>query len=168
MELRENCCFMSTSTETIVIELAGLPATRDLAACLARIVKPGDVIALCGDLGVGKSELARAFIRALTDESEDVPSPTFTLLQTYESDICDICHFDLYRLDRPEEAFELGIEDAFHEAISIIEWADRLGSYLPRNRLDILMTKTKGKNHRQVKLMPHADWSERLRASGHG
>jgi len=159
---------MPLSTEKVTIELAGLPATRDLAACLARIVKVGDVLAMYGDLGVGKSEFARAFIRALTDQSEEVPSPTFTLLQTYESDLCDIYHFDLYRLERAEEAFELGIEDAFHEGISIVEWPDRLGPYLPRNRLDIRLSITKGKNHRQAVLTPHADWSERLRECGHG
>jgi len=159
---------MPLSTEKVTIELAGLPATRDLAACLARLVKVGDVLAMYGDLGVGKSEFARAFIRALTDQSEEVPSPTFTLLQTYESNLCDICHFDLYRLERAEEAFELGIEDAFHEAISIVEWPDRLGPYLPRNRLDIRLSITRGKNHRQAVLTPHADWSERLRECGHG
>lgn len=159
---------MSRSAEKITIELAGLPATRELAECLARLVKIGDVLAMYGDLGVGKSEFARAFVRALTDKSEEVPSPTFTLLQTYESALFDVCHFDLYRLERAEEAFELGIEDAFHEAISIIEWPDRLGPYLPRNRLDICLTVSKGKNHRQAVLIPHADWSERLRDCGHG
>ena len=159
---------MTSPVETIAIELAGLPATRELAECLARIAKPGDVLALYGDLGTGKSEFARFFIRYLTDPDEEVPSPTFTLLQTYESEASDICHFDLYRLDRPEEAFELGIEDAFHECISIIEWPERLGPYMPRNRLDIHLIKTKGKNHRQATLTPHADWSERLRACGHG
>lgn len=159
---------MTSRPETVVIELAGLGATRELAECLARIVKPGDVLALHGDLGVGKSQFARDFIRFLTDQNEDVPSPTFTLLQTYESDICDICHFDLYRLETPEESFELGIEDAFHDCISIIEWPNRLGPYLPRNRLDIQLSITKGKNHRQAILTPHADWSERLRDAGHG
>jgi len=159
---------MTSPKESIVIELAGLPATRDLAECLARIVKPGDVLALHGDLGVGKSQFARFFIRALTDQDEDVPSPTFTLLQTYETDTVDVCHFDLYRLERPEEAFELGIEDAFHDSISVIEWAERLGPYLPRKRLDVHLVITKGKNHRQATLVPHADWCERLRAVGHG
>ncbi|MBL4691858.1 MAG: tRNA (adenosine(37)-N6)-threonylcarbamoyltransferase complex ATPase subunit type 1 TsaE [Magnetovibrio sp.] len=159
---------MISPPESVVIELAGLPATRELAECLARIVKPGDILALYGDLGVGKSQMARWFIRALTNETEEVPSPTFTLLQTYESDVGDICHFDLYRLERAEDAFELGIEDAFHDSISIIEWPDRLGPYLPRNRLDIHLKVTKGKNHRQAILTPHANWSERLRDCGHG
>lgn len=159
---------MSTPIETMIIELAGLPATHRLAHRLARMAKPGDVIALLGDLGVGKTEFARAFIRTLTDENEDVPSPTFTLVQTYEGRSGDIWHFDLYRLESPEDAYELGIEEAFHNAISLIEWPDRLGPYLPRNRLEVRLSVTKGKNHRQATLTPHADWSERLRESGHG
>lgn len=159
---------MSTPSETVTIELAGLPATHALAARLARIAKPGDVLALSGDLGAGKTEFARAFIRALTDADEDVPSPTFTLVQTYEGETGEIWHFDLYRLESAEEAFELGIEDAFHDAISLIEWPERLGPYLPRNRLGVHLSVTKGKNHRSAELTPHADWSERLRECGHG
>ena len=159
---------MTRPNETVTIELAGLSATHELAATLARVAKAGDVLALYGDLGSGKTEFARAFIRTLTDPQEDVPSPTFTLVQTYEGETADIWHFDLYRLERAEEAFELGIEDAFHEAISLIEWPENLGPYLPRSRLDIHLSTTKGKNHRQATLGPHADWSERLRACGHG
>ena len=159
---------MNTSVETIKIELAGLKDTLDLARRLARLAETGDVIALSGDLGAGKTEFARAFIRALTDANEDVPSPTFTLVQTYSADSAEIWHFDLYRLETAEEAFELGIEDAFHDGISLIEWPDRLGPYLPRNRLDVHLSVTKGKNHRQAQLTPHADWSERLHECGHG
>jgi len=159
---------MTKARESITIELAGLPATHELAESLARVAKGGDVMALYGDLGTGKTAFARAFIRALTSPDEDVPSPTFTLVQTYDHEPADIWHFDLYRLERPEDAFELGIEDAFHDAISLIEWPENLGPHLPRNRLDIHFTITKGKNHRQVTLTPHADWSERLRTCGHG
>jgi len=159
---------MAKQSETVTIELAGLPATRDLAECLARLAKRGDVLALRGDLGSGKTEFARHFVRHLTDLGEDVPSPTFTLVQTYDSEVCEIWHFDLYRLERPEEAFELGIDDAFHDAISLIEWPERLGPYLPRDRLDVHLSITKGKNHRQVILTPHGDWSQRLRECGHG
>ncbi|MBF0251995.1 MAG: tRNA (adenosine(37)-N6)-threonylcarbamoyltransferase complex ATPase subunit type 1 TsaE [Alphaproteobacteria bacterium] len=159
---------MSESTETIVIELAGLGATDELAAKLARVARPGDVVALSGDLGCGKTAFARAFVRALTDPDEDVPSPTFTLVQTYESTAGDIWHFDLYRLETPEDAFELGIEDAFHDAITLIEWPDRLGPYLPRVRLDIHLAVSKGKNHRCCTLTPHSAWSQRLRTCGHG
>lgn len=159
---------MTAHDETVTIELAGLPATHRLAARLARMARPGDVLALSGDLGAGKTEFARAFIRTLTDADEDVPSPTFTLVQTYESERGEIWHFDLYRLERAEEAFELGIEDAFHDGISLIEWPERLGQYLPRGRLGVHLTVTKGKNHRQAVLTPYNSWSERLRDCGHG
>jgi len=160
---------MNKHTESVIIELAGLKATHGLAQCLARVAKPGDVIALSGDLGAGKTEFARAFIRALTEPDEDVPSPTFTLVQTYESETLEICHFDLYRLEHPEDVFELGIEDALHDAVSLIEWPDRMGTYIPRDRLEVILSVTKGKNHRQAELVPHNDdWSERLRACGHG
>ena len=159
---------MNTVSETITIELAGLKATLQLAQSLARVAKPGDVIALMGDLGAGKTEFARAFIRALTDPDEDVPSPTFTLVQTYQGDGPEIWHFDLYRLQNPEEIFELGIEEALTEAISLIEWPEHMGTYIPRDRLEVRLSVTKGKNHRQAKLIPHnTDWSERLRACGH-
>lgn len=159
----------NTQLETITIELAGLKATRELAQNLARVAKPGDVIALSGDLGTGKTTFARDFIRALTDPEEDVPSPTFTLVQTYEGDSGEIWHFDMYRLERPEEVFELGLEDALVDGISLIEWPDRMGTYIPRDRLDIRLTVSKGKNHRQAELIPHnLDWSERLRSCGHG
>lgn len=159
---------MTAHDETVTIELAGLPATHRLAERLARVAKAGDVLALSGDLGAGKTEFARAFIRALTEPDEDVPSPTFTLVQTYECEHAEVWHFDLYRLESPEEAYELGIEDAFHEGISLIEWPERLGPYLPRGRLGVHLTVTKGKNHRQAVLTPHGDWSERLRDCGHG
>lgn len=159
---------MNTDTETVTIELAGLKATHALAARLARVAKIGDVIALSGDLGAGKTEFARAFIRTLTEPDEDVPSPTFTLVQTYDGAQFTLCHFDLYRLDHPEDIFELGIEDALSDAISLIEWPDRMGTYIPRDRLDVRLTVTKGRNHRQAELIPHnTDWSERLRTCGH-
>jgi len=160
---------MNNAQETITIELAGLKATDELAQCLARVAKTGDVIALCGDLGAGKTAFARAFIRSLTDPNEDVPSPTFTLVQSYEGRDLEIYHFDLYRLERAEDVFELGIEDALNDAVSLIEWPERMGTYIPRDRLEVRLTITRGKHHRQVELTPHnTDWSERLRACGHG
>lgn len=158
---------MSKAVQTIKIELAGLKDTLDLASRIAGLAETGDVIALGGDLGVGKTEFARAFIRALTDPEEEVPSPTFTLVQTYEGQSGEIWHFDLYRIKTPEEVLELGIEEAIHSAITLVEWPEKMGQFLPRGRLDIILTITKGRNHRQAELIAHGHWAERLRESGH-
>ncbi len=103
-------------------------ATEALGRRLADAACPGDVIALEGPLGAGKTTLARAFIRHLTSPGEDVPSPTFTLVQTYAAARAPIWHFDLFRLSHADEAIELGIEDAFAEGIVLIEWPERLGT----------------------------------------
>ena len=108
--------------------LAGETATRQLAAQLAGLAHPGDLIALEGDLGAGKSTFARAFIRAAADDPGlDVPSPTFTLVQTYEAASgLPIIHTDLYRLAGPDDVADLGLEDEMPEAVTLAEWPDRL------------------------------------------
>ncbi|HEY1259264.1 MAG TPA: tRNA (adenosine(37)-N6)-threonylcarbamoyltransferase complex ATPase subunit type 1 TsaE, partial [Stellaceae bacterium] len=106
---------------TIVVDLPDEMATAALAERLAGIAAAGDVIALEGELGSGKTTLARAFIAA-RGAGEEVPSPTFTLVQTYQAETVSIWHFDLYRLQAPEEAWELGIEEALADGISLIEW----------------------------------------------
>lgn len=117
--------------------------TAQHAQNLAPMLLPGDIVCLHGNLGVGKSVFARALIRALTkNPAQDVPSPTFTLVQTYDSPAGEIWHFDLYRLKNPEEVYELGWEDALSGAISIIEWPERLGPLLPAARTDIHITAT--------------------------
>lgn len=119
------------------------PATARLAGGLARAARPGDAICLRGDLGAGKTALARAFVRArLDDPAEEVPSPTFTLVQTYDDPQTGglVWHFDLYRLERPDDALELDLEDAFADGLCLVEWPDRLGPYLPRRRLDLTLT----------------------------
>jgi tRNA threonylcarbamoyladenosine biosynthesis protein TsaE len=115
-------------------EVLALPdegATLALGARLAGEAHAGDVIALHGVLGAGKTTLVRGFVRALAGPEEEVPSPTFTLVQTYDSPKGQVWHFDLYRLQDSEDAWELGIEEAFISGISLIEWPDRLGSLLP-------------------------------------
>jgi tRNA threonylcarbamoyladenosine biosynthesis protein TsaE len=120
----------------INISLPTLAATKRLGVFLANILRTGDVIALNGPLGAGKSELARAIIADQNPDELDIPSPTFTLVQTYEmADGTPLLHFDMYRLDAPEEARELGVEDAFYDGVSIVEWPDRIGGYLPSNAL---------------------------------
>jgi len=99
---------------------------------LSSFAKKGDVFALFGTLGMGKSVLSRAFIKNLT-AADEVPSPTFTLVQTYEATDFDIYHFDLYRIKSPDEIFELGMEEALYEGVCLIEWPEKMGVYLPRN-----------------------------------
>lgn len=103
---------------------------------LAHKARKGDCFALYGTLGIGKSVLARAFIQELSEAGE-VPSPTFTLVQFYDGNECPIYHFDLYRLKSPEEIFELGIEEALYEGISLIEWPEKMGEYIPKNCIKI-------------------------------
>ena len=108
------------------IELPDAEATTALGQAIAPLLAPGDSVLLYGPLGMGKSTLARGLIRALTTPDEDVPSPTFTLVQFYDSDP-PVAHFDLYRLTRPEEAFEIGLDEALDEGCAVIEWPERLG-----------------------------------------
>ena len=108
-----------------------------LAQPLAKALHPGDILALWGDLGAGKTAFARVLIQCLTDKSREVPSPTFSLVQIYDYPGGEIWHCDLYRLKAPEEILELGIEDAFHQALCLIEWPQRLERFLPEKRIDI-------------------------------
>jgi tRNA threonylcarbamoyladenosine biosynthesis protein TsaE len=108
------------------LSLPDADATARLGAGIAPRLEPGETVLLYGPLGMGKSTLARGLIRALTGPDEDVPSPTFTLVQFYESDP-PVAHFDLYRLTRPEEAAEIGLDEALDDGCAIIEWPERLG-----------------------------------------
>src|SRR4051812_13695997 len=110
-----------------MLTLASEHDTAALGAALAAEARPGDVIALVGPLGAGKTTLARGFIQKRAGADEEVVSPTFTLVQTYEAPDAVIWHFDLYRLNDPEEALELGFEEALAAGISLIEWPERLG-----------------------------------------
>ena len=104
---------------------------------LSGCTRPGDVILLEGPIGAGKSCLARAFIRARLGEQEEVPSPTFTLVQIYDDGGTEIWHADLYRLTHPDEVWELGLDQAFGTAICLVEWPDRLGRHIPSDALRI-------------------------------
>jgi len=126
---------------------------------LASIVKVGDVVALTGDLGAGKTTLARGIIRAICGETE-VPSPTYTLVQTYVGPDYEIWHCDLYRLERPEDVYELGLLDAMDESLCLIEWPDRMGSLLPESAL-VLNIEFEDEG-RIVKLSGDEGWKSRL------
>jgi tRNA threonylcarbamoyladenosine biosynthesis protein TsaE len=109
-------------------------ATEALGATLAVRLKPGDVVGLKGDLGAGKTTLARAIIRAAAaDPDLIVPSPTFTLVEVYDTPRGPFWHFDLYRLDDPQQVYELGWEEARAEGIVLMEWPERLGPLLPKH-----------------------------------
>lgn len=155
--------------ETISLFLADETATHALARRLAPGLGAGDLVALAGDLGAGKTALARALIRTLTgDPSEEVPSPTFTLVQTYDCPAGMIWHFDLYRLSAPDEAAELGWEEAAATGIVLVEWPERLGSLLPPDHLRLhLDFDPAGPDARRVTLSGRG-WEARLVALGLG
>lgn len=144
---------------TLCIPLPDETETAALGARLAILVRPGDVIALSGDLGAGKTTLARALIRRLAGADTDIPSPTFTLVQTYDSPGLPIWHFDLYRLENPDEARELGLEEAV-DGLALIEWPERLGRLLPVARLEVRLSF--GGPGRIARLVDLDDWSTRL------
>lgn len=122
----------------LTIALPGPDDTARLASHLAAHLGPGDCLLLSGTLGTGKTHFARALIqKRLADQGlwEDVPSPTFTLVQTYDDTLCEIWHADLYRLTDTSELVELGLDEAFDTAITLIEWPDRLGDSAPDKAL---------------------------------
>ena len=127
--------------------------TRAIAARLAQNCKGNEVFLLQGTLGAGKSVFARAFVRSLMQADIDVPSPTFTLVQSYETPKGPLWHFDLYRLQEPDEIFEIGWEDALTSGIVLIEWPERLGPYTPPKAQYItLRIGNDGPNHREIEV----------------
>ena len=137
-------------------------ATARLGAALARALGPGEAVCLWGPPGAGKSTLARALIRALTSPEEDVPSPTFTLVQFYEPPGLPLAHFDLYRLSDPDEAYEIGLEEALEDGAAVIEWPERLAGRLPPDRLDIELSQDEtDEGARRARLVPHGAWEGR-------
>src|SRR4029077_13530987 len=130
-------------------DLADLAATDALGARIAASIAVGDVIALRGDLGAGKTTLARAILRAL-GVSEPVPSPTFTLVQSYDTTRLTLRHFDLYRIVDSSELDELGIDEALDEGAALIEWPERAGGRLPHDALNVALTTNAGGRHAHV------------------
>jgi tRNA threonylcarbamoyladenosine biosynthesis protein TsaE len=141
--------------------LVGEAATIALARALAPALRAGDVVALAGELGVGKTVLARALIAALGG-GEDVPSPTFTLAQVFDTKPAPLWHLDLYRLERPEDAYEIGIEEALAHAITVIEWPERLGTLAPPDRLEIRLLYGDAADVRIAQLTGVGAWRQRL------
>ena len=128
------------------MSLANEAATEQLGASLAARLKPGDIVGLKGELGSGKTTLARAILRAASgDPRLVVPSPTFTLVEVYETARGTFWHFDLYRLETPEQVFELGWEEAQAGGIVLLEWPDRLGALLPKHLSVTLQVEGEGR-----------------------
>ncbi len=117
------------------IRCSSLQDTQRLAEVLAHQSRVGDIMALYGTLGAGKTAFARFFIQSLTGKETEVPSPTFTLLQTYEAPEFEIFHYDLYRLEQEEDVYDLGVEEAFYEAVNLIEWPEKMGKLLPVRKM---------------------------------
>lgn len=143
-----------------------LPKPEDTgakAALLAGALDMGDVILLNGDLGTGKTHFARSVIQALLTTAEDVPSPTFTLVQSYQTAKGDLWHADLYRIGSPFEIEELGLTEAFETAICLIEWPDRLGTLTPPDALSLTLTYGAAEDARRLQAAwTHPKWDEKL------
>jgi tRNA threonylcarbamoyladenosine biosynthesis protein TsaE len=149
-----------TAHDSRDVTLPDVAATLALGKRIGAQLQAGDVVCLKGDLGAGKTTLARAAIEAWTGAPEDAPSPTYTLVQTYDGPRGELWHVDLYRLKRPEDAWELGLEDAFATAACLIEWPERLQGQLPADRLDVDLSPA-GEG-RKASLTAHGAWRTRL------
>ncbi|WP_108483769.1 tRNA (adenosine(37)-N6)-threonylcarbamoyltransferase complex ATPase subunit type 1 TsaE [Oceaniglobus ichthyenteri] len=138
-------------------------ASAHLAQHLAPAFAPGDVILLDGDIGAGKTHFARNLIQALQgpEFAEDVPSPTFTLVQTYDTPMGEVWHADLYRLGDVSDVFELGMDEAFETALCLIEWPDRLGPAAPDTALTLRLA-TRGETGRSIAFVGDHCWQTRL------
>lgn len=140
---------MTTANHSLTLRMGSPDLTARFGRDLARHLVPGDVILLHGTIGAGKSHLARAIITYRLEQVglvEDVPSPTFTLVQSYQAGDVEIWHADLYRLSSPDEILELGLQDAFDHAICLIEWPDQLGPDRPVQAVDILLSDVPGQD----------------------
>lgn len=146
------------------INLASPQMTADFAVRLGAVLHAGDTLLLDGSIGAGKTHFARSLIQSLLTIPEDVPSPTFTLVQTYETGQGEIWHTDLYRLSGPHDVMELGLIDAFETAICLIEWPDRLGDLAPDHALTLRLTEGDDEEARLLEISwTDPTWADRLR-----
>jgi tRNA threonylcarbamoyl adenosine modification protein YjeE len=155
---------MSAALANFDVALTDEAATRALAASVAAVLRPGDLVTLSGDLGAGKTTFARALIRHLAgDDTIEVPSPTFTLMQSYELPRFSLVHADLYRLHGPSELTELGVDEVAENAVVLLEWPDRAGGALSPDRFDIALTLSpaQGTSYRSARLTGHGAFAGR-------
>ncbi|HMR30975.1 MAG TPA: tRNA (adenosine(37)-N6)-threonylcarbamoyltransferase complex ATPase subunit type 1 TsaE [Geminicoccaceae bacterium] len=152
----------SPSTTATELSLPDLAATRAFAARLAALLRPGDLVGLEGDLGAGKSELARAVIRALAGAEIEVPSPSFTLVQHYDLPHFPVVHADLYRLSDAGEVAELGLDETLQAGALLVEWPERTGDQLPADRLTIRLAVAEDSDTRTVVVEAGPGWRDRL------
>lgn len=145
---------------TVTLNTTSEEDTARAAARLAPLLRPGHVLLLEGGIGAGKTHFARNLIRTVLDTPEDIPSPTFTLVQSYEAPGAEIWHCDLYRLSDPFELVELGLEEAMGRAICLIEWPDRMGDMAPADALSLAF-EARPERHLLTVSGP-APWRERL------
>lgn len=144
------------------LHLSDADATSGFARALAPRLGPGDILLLAGPIGAGKTHFARSLIQTLLPVPEDVPSPTFTLVQSYEGPGFDIWHADLYRLTHPDEVVELGLEEAFDTALCLIEWPERLGPYSPQKALTLQFLPQDDGSRRLLLSAGHPRWAPLL------
>ena len=149
----QSAAFTSTSPDETAL----------LAVRLGAILTSGDTLLLEGEIGAGKSHFARALILSRLPEPEDVPSPTFTIVQVYDLAECELWHADLYRLADPDQVVELGLLDAFQQAICLVEWPDRLDDLRPPHALTIRLDDPEKTDCRQITLSwTNTAWTNRL------
>jgi tRNA threonylcarbamoyl adenosine modification protein YjeE len=138
------------------------PEVRRLAELLAVVLQRGDCVALYGDLGAGKTTLARALISALLNVTNaEVPSPTFGLVQTYDTARFPVAHFDFYRLTSADQACELGFDEAVGDGVVVVEWPERAKELLPVDRLDVRLTEAPDPSVRGITVEGHGRWQAR-------
>ncbi len=143
---------------------ADVAALMALGARLCPLLKTGDVLTLTGELGAGKTTLARGLIQSALGTAQDVPSPTYTLVQSYELSHYELWHCDLYRLAAPDDVLELGLIDMEADIVSLIEWPDKMGGHLNPQALNCHITFKDG--GREVVLSGPAHWRSRLEGLG--
>ena len=154
---------LTSGGSSFTVALANEQATVRLVTDIAAALEPGDLVTLSGDLGAGKTTFARALIRYLADDPDiAVPSPTFTLIQTYDLPRFPVVHADLYRLEGPGELAELGFDDLPKDAIVLLEWPDRAAGFLPPDRLDVAFTlePKAGPEHRKARITGYGAFAD--------